>query len=146
MSYARELIFFWFLWTCGAVWRELSCVWMRCGATCGQGLQSQRSMRMHFLLSAPSLLQCWYCIVSKLTTPALLYDFLLLSLILYCSFSLVFLSKLHHYWCNTLATDFCHFYFTVCICDYAMILIGLSEKSGVHLFIFLWKLAIHWNY
>ena len=37
---------------CGAVQRELSCVWMRCGAACGQGLQ----MRMHFLLSVPSLL------------------------------------------------------------------------------------------
>ena len=28
---------------------------MRCGAACGQGLRTQRSMRMHFLLSAPSL-------------------------------------------------------------------------------------------
>ena len=35
--------------------RELSCVWMRCGAACRQGLRMQRSMRMHFLLSAPSL-------------------------------------------------------------------------------------------
>ena len=35
--------------------RELSCVWMRCGAACGQGLRMQRSMQMHFLLSAPSL-------------------------------------------------------------------------------------------
>ena len=41
---------------CGAVQRELSCVWMRCGAACEQGLRMQRSMRMHFLLSAPSLL------------------------------------------------------------------------------------------
>ena len=37
------------------MWRELSCVWMRCGAACGQGLRTQRSTRMHFLLSAPSL-------------------------------------------------------------------------------------------
>ena len=29
---------------------------MRCGAACGQSLRTQRSMRMHFLLSAPSLL------------------------------------------------------------------------------------------
>ena len=36
---------------CGAVQREVSCVWMRCGAACGQGLRTQRSMRMHFLLS-----------------------------------------------------------------------------------------------
>ena len=35
--------------------RELSCVWMRCGAACRQGLRMQRSMRMHFLLSTPSL-------------------------------------------------------------------------------------------
>ena len=28
---------------------------MRCGAACGQGWQTQRSMRMHFLLSSPSL-------------------------------------------------------------------------------------------
>ena len=35
--------------------RELSCVWMRCSAACGQGLRTQRSMRMHFLLSSPSL-------------------------------------------------------------------------------------------
>ena len=41
---------------CGTVQRELSCVWMRCGAACRQGLRTQRSMRMHFLLSAPSLL------------------------------------------------------------------------------------------
>ena len=41
--------------TCGAMWSELSCVWMRCDAACGQGLWTQRSMRMHFLLSAPSL-------------------------------------------------------------------------------------------
>ena len=41
--------------TCGAVQRELKCVGMRCGAACGQGLRTQRSMRMHFLLSAPSL-------------------------------------------------------------------------------------------
>ena len=41
--------------TCGAAQRELSCVWMRCGAACGLGLRTQRSMRMHFLLSAPSL-------------------------------------------------------------------------------------------
>ena len=40
---------------CGMVQRELSCVWMWCGAACGQGLRTQRSMRMHFLLSAPSL-------------------------------------------------------------------------------------------
>ena len=38
---------------CGV--RELSCVWMRYGAVCGQGLQIQRSMRMHFWLAAPSL-------------------------------------------------------------------------------------------
>ena len=37
------------------VQRKLSCVWMRCGAACGQGLRTQHSMRMHFLLSAPSL-------------------------------------------------------------------------------------------
>ena len=43
--------------TCGAVQRELKCVSMRCGAACGQGLQTQRSMRMHFLLSTPSLQQ-----------------------------------------------------------------------------------------
>ena len=61
MSKARELIFFWYLWkfeeyiTCGAVQRELSCVWMRCGAACGQGLRTRRSMRMLFLLFAPSL-------------------------------------------------------------------------------------------
>ena len=30
---------------------------MRCGAACGQSLWMQRSMRMHFLLSVPSLLQ-----------------------------------------------------------------------------------------
>ena len=42
---------------CSAVQRELSCVWMQCGAACGQGLRMQRSMRMHFLLSAPSLMQ-----------------------------------------------------------------------------------------
>ena len=35
--------------------RELNCVWMRCGAACGQGLRTQRSLRVHFLLSAPSL-------------------------------------------------------------------------------------------
>ena len=40
---------------CGTVQRELSGVWMRCGAACGQGLRMQRSMRMHFLLSTPSL-------------------------------------------------------------------------------------------
>ena len=37
------------------MWHELNCVWMRCGAACGQGLRTQRSMRMDFLLSAPSL-------------------------------------------------------------------------------------------
>ena len=45
------------------VQRELSCVWMLCGAACGQGLRTQRSMRMHFLLSAPSLVT-----ISTLTT------------------------------------------------------------------------------
>ena len=40
---------------CGAVQRELSCAGMRCGAACRQGLRTQHSMRMHFLLSAPSL-------------------------------------------------------------------------------------------
>ena len=35
---------------CGAVQRELSCVWMRCGAACRQGLRMQRSMRMHFFV------------------------------------------------------------------------------------------------
>ena len=35
---------------CGAVWWELSCVWMRCGAACGQGLRTQRSKRMHFFV------------------------------------------------------------------------------------------------
>ena len=40
---------------CGVVQRELSCIWMRCGAACGQGLRTQRSMRMHILLSALSL-------------------------------------------------------------------------------------------
>ena len=40
--------------------RELSCVWMRCGAACAQGLRMQRSMRMHFLLSAPSLVSVVY--------------------------------------------------------------------------------------
>ena len=28
--------------------RELSCVWMRCGAACGQGLRTPRSMRTRF--------------------------------------------------------------------------------------------------
>ena len=37
--------------------RELSFAGMRCGAACGQGLRTQRSMRMHFLLSAPSLVR-----------------------------------------------------------------------------------------
>ena len=37
--------------------RELSCVCVRCGAACEQGLRTQHSMRMHFLLSAPSLLE-----------------------------------------------------------------------------------------
>ena len=36
------------------VQREFSCVWMRCSAACGQGLRTQRSLRMHFLLSTPS--------------------------------------------------------------------------------------------
>ena len=40
---------------CGAVWCELNYIWMRCGAACGQGLRTQRRMRMPFLLSAPSL-------------------------------------------------------------------------------------------
>ena len=40
---------------CGTVQRELSCAWMGCGAACGQGLRTQRSMRMHFWSSAPSL-------------------------------------------------------------------------------------------
>ena len=35
--------------------RKLSCVWIRCSAACGQSLRTQRSTRMHFLLSAPSL-------------------------------------------------------------------------------------------
>ena len=34
---------------------------MRCGAACGQSLRTQRSMRMHFLLSAPSLLPTTLC-------------------------------------------------------------------------------------
>ena len=50
---------------CGAVQRELSCVWMRCGAACGQSLQTQRSMRMHFLLSAPSLAYSVLFLVSQ---------------------------------------------------------------------------------
>ena len=42
------------LW-CWVVWHELGCVLMQCGAACGQGLWTQRSMWMRFLLSAPSL-------------------------------------------------------------------------------------------
>ena len=41
--------------TCGAMQRELNCVCLRCGAACGQGLRTWRSMRMYFLLSTPSL-------------------------------------------------------------------------------------------
>ena len=37
---------------CGAVQRELSCVWMRCGAACGQSLRTQRSMRTKFANAA----------------------------------------------------------------------------------------------
>ena len=37
-----------------------------------------------------NVLQCWCCIVSKPTAPALSYDFLLLTLIFYCNFLLVF--------------------------------------------------------
>ena len=44
----------------GAVQREFSCVWMRSGAACGQGLCTQCSMRMHVLLSAPSLVDGLY--------------------------------------------------------------------------------------
>ena len=43
---------------CGALQHELSYVCMRCRATCGQGLRTQHSMWMHFLLSAPSLFLC----------------------------------------------------------------------------------------
>ena len=46
---------------CGSVPCELSCVCMRCGAACGQGLWTRRSMQMHFLLSAPSLV--WRTVV-----------------------------------------------------------------------------------
>ena len=41
--------------TCGAARCSINLVVFECGAACGQGLRTQRSMRMHFLLSAPSL-------------------------------------------------------------------------------------------
>ena len=47
---------------CGAVQRELSFAGMRCGAACGQGLRTQRSMRMYFFLSVPSLVWCTWIV------------------------------------------------------------------------------------
>ena len=49
--------------------RQLGCVWMRCGATCEQGLRMQRSMWMHFLLSVPSLVGGLYPTVADLLAP-----------------------------------------------------------------------------
>ena len=43
---------------------------MRCGAACGQGLRTQHSMRMHFLLSAPSLVETIIILTCFLYTNA----------------------------------------------------------------------------